>query len=77
MKLKMPKNRNSFAGILKRQKFIIIQINNPDGTTETRRERNPDYQWNLFNSPIKLMLHFRARKIRKKLKQFSSPYRRG
>ena len=68
MKPKMPKKRNSFAGILKRQKFIITKIRQPDGTTEVRRERNPDYQWSLFNPPIKLVLHFRARKIRNKLK---------
>jgi len=77
MKPKMPKNRNAFAGILKRQKFIVTKINNPDGTTETRRERNPHYQWNLFNPVILLVLQTHARKIRKKLKQSSSPYRRG
>lgn len=30
--------RNSFSGILKRQKFIVTKIRNPDGTTEIRRE---------------------------------------
>ena len=77
MKIKTSGRKNPFAGILKRQKYIVTKSYNPDGTTETRRERNPVYQWSLFNPLIKLVLHSRDRKIRKKLKQASSPYRRG
>lgn len=36
MNPEMPKKRNSFAGILKRQKFIVTKIRNPDGTTKKR-----------------------------------------
>lgn len=64
----MHRKKNSLSGILKRQKSIVTKIHNPDGTTETRRERNPVYQWNLFNPIIRTFLEIRQKQRNKQWK---------
>jgi len=70
--------RNPYrAKALNRQKFIITRIEDSDGNIEVHRERNPDYQWNLFNPLIKIYCLYRERRIHKKLKQSSPSSIRG
>ena len=66
---KLNKAGNSCAAILRRQKFIVTKIHHADGTTETRRERNPHYQWSLFNPFIRTFLRIRKRWNHKRIKK--------